>query len=442
MENIEKVKNSLFNSVGLKLALIAFLSLLLMIPALMIMNLIREREQRSNETISEVTALWGNEQTLTAPVLTLQVVTLPKPGQNATGSTTRYVHFLPENLKITGNAEPEVRHRGIYRVVTYRSKLHVTGNFLPPDLEALKISKEEISGIDAWIEIGIPDMRGINQNIRIHWGDSVSPVIPGTISREIMPSGVHAPVKIDFTSAVTFSFDVDLNGSSGLNFIPLGKETNVDLTSTWTAPKFKGAFIPDNQKVDKNGFTAHWNILQLNRNYPQQWIDNQYKVDESSFGVDLITQVDTYQKSMRSAKYAILFIVLTFLVFFFAEIMTSVRIHIFNYLLVGIALCVFYSLLTALAEYIPFTIAYLIAGTVIIGMIAVYAHSLYAKKQVTLTVTMTLAALYIYLFVILQLANYSLIIGNIGLVFILGLVMYFSRKIDWYSPVKSHPVEK
>ncbi len=185
MENLEKVKNSLFNSVGLKLVLIAFLSLLLMIPALMIMDLIREREQRSNETINEVTALWGNEQTLTAPVLTLQVVTLPKPGENATGTTTRYVHFLPENLKITGNAEPEVRHRGIYRVVTYRSKLHVTGNFLPPDLETLKISKEDISGIDAWIEIGIPDMRGINQNIQIHWGDSVSPVIPGTISREI-----------------------------------------------------------------------------------------------------------------------------------------------------------------------------------------------------------------------------------------------------------------
>jgi inner membrane protein len=442
MENLEKVKNSLFNSVGLKLALIAFLSLLLMIPAMMIMNLIREREQRSNETINEVTSLWGNEQTLTAPLLTLQVVTFSKTTDNATVSSTRYLHFLPENLKITGNAEPEVRHRGIYRVVTYRSKLHVTGNFLPPDLEALKISKENISGMDAWVEIGIPDMRGINQNIQVHWGDSVSPVIPGTISREIVPSGVHAPVKINFASAVAFSFDIDLNGSSGLNFIPLGKETNVDLKSTWTAPRFKGAFIPDNQKVDENGFTAHWNILQLNRNYPQQWIENQYKVDESSFGVDLITQVDTYQKSMRSAKYAILFIVLTFLVFFFAEIMTAVRIHIFNYLLVGIALCIFYSLLTALAEYIPFTIAFLISSIVIIGMIAVYAHSLYARKQVTLTVTLTLAALYIYLFVILQLANYSLIIGNIGLVFILGLVMYFSRKIDWYSPVKSHsPLE-
>jgi len=442
MENSEKVKNSLFNSVGLKLALIAFLSLLLMIPAFMIMDLISEREQRSNETIKEVTSLWGNEQTLTAPVLTLQVVTSPKPGQNATGSTTRYVHFLPENLKISGNAEPEVRYRGIYKVVTYRSKLHVTGNFLPPDFEALNIPKTEISGMDAWIEIGIPDMRGINQNIRIHWGDSVMAVVPGTISREIAPSGVHARVKIDYTSPVTFSFDVDLHASSGLNFIPLGKETNVDLTSTWTAPKFKGAFIPDNQKVDENGFMAHWNILQLNRNYPQQWIGDQYTVHESSFGVDLITQVDTYQKSMRSAKYAILFIVLTFLVFFFAEIMTAVRIHPFNYLLVGIALCVFYSLLTALAEYIPFTIAYLIASTVILGMIGVYAHSLYAKKQVTATVTLTLAALYIYLFVILQLANYSLIIGNIGLVVILGLVMYFSRKINWYSPLKSHSSEE
>jgi inner membrane protein len=439
MENLEKVKNSLFNSVGLKLALIAFLSLLLMIPALLIMNLINEREQRSNETISEVNSLWGNEQTLAAPLLTLQVVTLSANSKNTTISTTRYVHFLPEDLKITGTAEPETRHRGIYRVVTYRSKLHVTGHFLPPDLEALNISAKDISSMDAWVEIGIPDMRGINQNIQVHWGDSVSPVIPGTISQAILPSGVHAPVKIDFKSNVAFAFDVDLNGSSSLNFIPLGKETNVDLASAWTAPRFKGAFIPDIQKVDEKGFTAHWKILQLNRNYPQQWIENQYKVDESSFGVDLITQVDTYQKSMRSAKYAILFIVLTFLVFFFAEIMTSVRIHIFNYLLVGIALCIFYSLLMALAEYIPFTFAYLIASLVIIGMIAAYAHSLYAKKQVTLTVTMTLAALYIYLFVILQLANYSLIIGNIGLVLILGLVMYFSRKIDWYSPVKSRP---
>jgi inner membrane protein len=438
MENLEKVKNSLFNSVGLKLALIAFLSLLLMIPSFMIMDLIREREQRSNETIHEVTALWGNEQTLTAPVLTLQVITHPKDGESNSGNPAKFVHFLPENLKIQGTAEPEVRHRGIYRVVTYRSKLHVSGNFIPPDLEALKISRDDIPGSDAWIEIGIPDMRGINQNIQVHWGDSVSPVIPGTISRDIASSGVHAPVKIDFESPVTFSFDIDLNGSSGLNFIPLGKETNVDLVSAWTSPKFKGAFIPDNQKVDEKGFTAHWNILQLNRNYPQQWINDQYKVDESSFGVDLITQVDTYQKSMRSAKYAILFIVLTFLVFFFAEIMTSVRIHIFNYLLVGIALCIFYSFLTALAEYIPFTIAYLISSIVIIGMIGVFAHSLYGRKQVTLTVTMTLAALYIYLFVILQLANYSLIFGNIGLVLILGLVMYYSRKIDWYSPVKSH----
>jgi inner membrane protein len=428
--------------VGLKLALIAFLSLLLLIPTFMIMDLIREREQRSNDTINEVTALWGNEQTLTAPILTLQVVTLPKAGDNTTGNTTRYVHFLPENLKITGNAEPEVRHRGIYRVVTYRSKLHVTGNFLPPDLESLKIAMNDIASLDAWVEIGIPDMRGINQNIQIHWGDSVSPVIPGTVSRDIATSGVHAPVKINYQTPVTFSFDVDLNGSSGLNFIPLGKETNVDLSSTWTSPKFKGAFIPDNQKVDEKGFTAHWNILQLNRNYPQQWIDDQYKVDGSSFGVDLITQVDTYQKSMRSAKYAILFIVLTFLVFFFAEIMTRVRIHIFNYLLVGIALCIFYSLLTSLAEYIPFHIAYLIASTVIIGMIAIYAHSLYARKQVTLAVTITLAALYIYLYVILQLANYSLIIGNIGLVLILGLVMYFSRKIDWYSPVRSNSTDE
>lgn len=152
--------------------------------------------------------------------------------------------------------------------------------------------------------------------------------------------------------------------------------------------------------------------------------------------MDLITPVDTYQKSMRSVKYAVLFIGLTFLVFFFSEVHTKVRIHAVNYLLTGFALSVFYSLLTAIAEYLPFTIAYCISSLTIITMIAAFAHSLYKNNRVTLTVTLALLALYIFLFVILQLMDYSLLFGNIGLVVILSLVMYYSRKIDWYSSVK------
>jgi inner membrane protein len=424
--------------VGFKLALIAFLTLLLLIPANMIMGLIREREQRRDETIREVTSVWGNEQTLCGPVLTMLFKSTEKTGQNDYQTITKYAHFLPENLKVTGTVEPEVRYRGIYKVVTYRTKLHVTGNFSAIDPAILNIDKENIEGKKAWVEIGIPDMRGINQNILFTWGDSMQTVIPGIPSAEISESGVHCEVPLDFSSPCNFTFDLDLNGSHSLNFIPIGKETNIGLTSSWNSPSFSGSFLPDNRKITQHGFSADWNILQLNRNYPQQWINDQYSVEESSFGVDLITPVDTYQKSMRSVKYAILFIGLTFLIFFFSEVFTKIRIHPVNYLLVGIALCVFYSLLTALAEHLSFTLAYIVGSVIIVAMIVIFAHSLYKKWQVTFTVVASLVVLYVFLFVILQLLDYSLLFGNIGLVIVLALVMYFSRKIDWYSTVKNN----
>ncbi|HJZ41626.1 MAG TPA: cell envelope integrity protein CreD [Bacteroidales bacterium] len=436
METIEKMTHGFFNSVGFKLGIIVMLTLLLLIPAGMIMGLIREREQRRDETIEAVTSVWGNEQTICGPVLTIPFRQMEKSGEKDYRTKLWHARFLPEELLIEGTVEPEVRYRGIYRVVTYRAKLHVTGRFTGIGLPVPGIPPDARAEAKARIEIGIPDMRGINQDIMLHWGDSLVQVIPGIPGNKIAGSGVHGEVPVSFNSAGSFSFDIDINGSHALNFIPLGKNTTVRLTSSWNAPSFTGAFLPDDREITRTGFTAIWNILQLNRNFPQQWIDDQYEVNESSFGVELITPVDTYQKSERSVKYAVMFIGLTFLIFFFSEIFTRIRIHPVNYLLVGLALCLFYSLLTALAEHLPFALAYLAGSLVIIFLTGSFAHSLYLKWQVTATVSAALLALYAFLYVILQLMDYSLLFGNIGLVIILGLVMYFSRKIDWYSPVK------
>jgi inner membrane protein len=436
METTEKMIKGLFNSVGFKLAFIAFISLILLIPAAMIMELIREREQRHDETISEVTAIWGKTQTICGPVLTIPIRSEVNTGQQSTGNLTRYAHFLPENLRVVGTLEPEVRYRGIYRVVAYRAKIHVSGNFSDIDLTSLSFKGSKPEGDLAWIEIGISDMRGINHEIKIHLQDSVLSVIPGIPGKEISASGVHCLIPITHELSGSFAFDLDLNGSSALRFLPLGKRTDVRLSSSWNAPSFTGAFLPDVRKIDKNGFSADWNILHVNRNFPQQWTDNQYSTEESAFGVDLITPVDTYQKSMRSVKYAILFIGLTFLVFFFSEVFTGLRIHPVNYFLVGISLCVFYSLLTALAEHLGFTAAYLISSLTIISLIGIFAHALYKRKKITAVVVVSLSSLYAFLFVILQLTDYSLLFGNIGLVLVLALVMYFSRKVDWYSPMK------
>ncbi len=425
-----KASNGFFGSLGFKLAFIGFLMLLLLIPSTMILNLVREREQRRMETENGVTAIWGNEQTLVGPVLSIPYV----EGNKA---TVNHLHILPENLKIEGRVEPEVRNRGIYKVVTYKTVLNVSGSFREIDVSGPGLPESIIANPSSFLEIGINDLRGINKSILIKWNDDVIPVIPGLKSKDISGSGVHAPVNLNSDTVYNFSFELDLNGSKTLSFVPLGKETNVSIMSPWTAPSFNGAFLPDDKDINDKGFSAFWNVLQLNRNYPQQWTNDQYDVDDSAFGVELITSVDNYRKTERSVKYAILFIGLTFLAFFFSEVMTNKRIHAVNYLLTGFALCVFYSLLTALSEHINYNLAYLVSAVTIISMIGLFAQSLYKTRRVTLIIISILVVLYTFLFVILQLTDYSLLFGNIGLVLILAIVMYISRKIDWYSPVKS-----
>jgi inner membrane protein len=435
MENQENLFKRITTSVSFKLAVIAFLTLLLLIPTFMIQNLIREREQRHDETINEVTSKWGNAQSLSGPILTIPYK-IWLQSEKGMVFQMHHMHILPASLDISGKIYPEVRYRGIYKVIAYRAGLSFQGKFDTVDLNALSINPDDVEWDQATIEVGIPDMRGINKTISIIWDGKTLPVTPGIPKENVNPSGIHTRVAVNETGTHTFSFSMDINGSHSLNFIPLGGETNVSLSSDWKNPSFTGAFLPDDRNMTDTGFTAQWNVLQLNRNYPQQWTDHDYQTEDSAFGVDLITLVDNYQKSMRSAKYAILFIVLTFMVLFFAEIIRKTSIHPIQYLLVGVALCVFYTLLTSLSEHIGFALSYLIAAMVIIILISLFVRSLYKNTKVTLSVAALLAALYVYLYVILQLTDYALLIGSIGLVIVLAIVMYFSHKIDWYSTTR------
>ena len=149
--------------------------------------------------------------------------------------------------------------------------------------------------------------------------------------------------------------------------------------------------------------------------------------------MNLIVPVDEYQKSMRSAKYAVMFITLTFLLFFFVQILNNVRIHPIQYIIVGLALCVFYTLLVALSEHIAFKYSYLISSVSIISMITLYAHSIAKNRRLTKVIGLILVLLYLFIYSIIQMQDYALLMGSIGLFLVLGTIMYLSRKIDWYS---------
>src|SRR5690606_38349357 len=178
-----------------------------------------------------------------------------------------------------------------------------------------------------------------------------------------------------------FSLSLDLKGSEFLYFVPVGKETNINVTSAWQNPSFDGAFLPDQREIGDNGFTANWKVLHLNRNFPQQWTGSGYQISSAAFGVNLLLPIDSYQKSMRSVKYAILFIGLTFLIFFFIEMLHKKSVHPFQYVLIGLALCIFYTLLVSISEYSNFNIAYLVASIMTIGLVTAYTYSVFDSKK-------------------------------------------------------------
>lgn len=423
-----------------KVAIIGFIGLVLLIPTSMIESLISERQNTQQEAIHEVSSKWANEQTISGPFISIPYNKYikefsKKDSVNKIVQVKDYIHILPAELIINGEINPELRNRGIYEIVVYNSKINITGKFNELNLSELDIPEKDMQYDKAFLSVGINDLRGIEKGIFLDWNKEKFSFNPGVVSNDIISSGINAPINIksnDSTSH-TFSFDLDLKGSQLLYFTPVGKVTDIKVASPWKDPSFNGAFLPDSRTLSPSGFVANWNVLHLNRNYPQMWIGSNYSIKESSFGIDLLLPVDNYQKSFRSIRYAILFIGFTFLTFFFIEVLNKKFIHPIQYILVGIALIVFYTLLLSLSEHLAFNLAFIIAALSTLLLIAGYVKAILKSNALTYLLVAILFILYSFIFIIIQLQDFALLIGSIGIFIILCLVMYFSRKIDWYN---------
>lgn len=433
---LEKVNHMIRNSIMLKLLIITTLMLLLLIPASMIQSIIHEREQMNNNAIDEVSSKWANGQQVNGPILSIPLVyEYEKEGKLY--RKTEILKVLPETLNINGKIDPEKLRRGIYEVVVYKSDLALNGDF-DLDLDIDSTNLKEIQYHNAYLNVGISDLRGIKNQIQFHWGNKNLQVEPGTKLSTLLPTGINIKVpdlKEMIGKKVDFRFKLDLQGSQNLSFIPLGSSTEVNLQSAWNSPSFNGNFLPDARSVNDSGFNAQWSILQLNRNFPQAWTENvgSQTLQSASFGMDLLLPLDDYQKSLRSAKYAGMTIALTFLIFFLVEVLNQRKIHPLQYALVGISLILFYTLLVAISEHSNFNLAYGISTLGIVAMISLYSISIFKKAKVVLLLTLILGGIYGFLFVTLQMADYALLMGSIGLSLILGGTMYFTRNINWYK---------
>lgn len=453
---IDRVNSWAKTSVTLKLVIIGFIILMLLIPTFLVDDLIRERRSLRDNAQQEIASKYGEEQTFGGPVISVpyKYITTVKGEEGPIEQANRgFAHFLPSELLIDGDLVPEERHRGIFVAVLYKTKFSISGTFQSFNTEELSIPENSLIWSDARVTIGISDMTGVDDEIKLQMKDTTYSFGPGTGTQEVFTSGANVLVALTGEErGLTFSFDMDLNGSSGLYFRPLGAKTTVNLRSNWPDPSFGGSFLPQGSNVSNGGFDANWEVLQLNRNYPQQGIGafvpkvsgrtyqyldrNGYSSSDDGqdrFGVRLLRPVDEYSKTYRSTNYAVLFIILTFLTFFFIEVLNKRRVHPIQYILIGGAVILFYVLLLSLSEHQFFDLAYGISAAAITALITGYSYAVLRNGKLTVLIASVLMILYVFFYSLLQLQDYALLIGSLGLLLILATIMYLTRNIDWYK---------
>jgi len=429
---------TLQGSVTGKVLFIGGLILLLLLPIGLIKELILERTHLHDTARANVASSWGAPQILGGPILVVPFQ-FTRMAYAQPVVVTDELYLLPEQLELTGNVDSKELFRGIYGVPVYKASFHVTGRFAPPKLGA-EYQDLTILWDQAAIALPVADARSVKESIVLTSGDATTIFQPGGTRVPGFGPQLVAPYAALGLGALTapqaFSFDLVLQGTDTLLFLPLGNETRVSVTSDWGSPNFNGAYLPDDRSVSDAGFSAQWRVLDLGRGYASSWTRADappQAVAASAFGVELMTPVGIHEASMRAAKYAVLIIGLTFVAYFLFELFAALRLHALQYLLIGMANCVFYLLLLALAEHVGFAVAYLASATAATTLIAMYSAAVLRSLGRAVPVAALLAALYGFLYVTLRAEDYALLFGALGLFVVLAAFMFLTRRVDWFS---------
>ena len=457
----ERLNQWIQESITIKLLSIGFLVLILLIPSSWIQDLMHERQARAEDVMQEVSSKWSGSQTLSGPILVIPFKAQRKIDHGKEGiefqEYTEKYFLLPETLDLAGEVDPTVLHRGIFDAAVYTSSLNIKANFNKPNFAAFEIPDDKVLWKDAYMIFSITDLRGISENPAFLVGGVPKVTEPSSdlgvsvrkfLKEASLPDGQNNAEGADFSSngiiaklgwqserdfVGNTSIKIKLKGSHRLSFNPTGKTTTAQLKGPWGDPSFDGEFLPENRAVTENGFSAQWKILHFNRPFAQEWTERGMKLSGSEFGVKLIIPVDQYQKSIRTSKYGQLIIILTFVALFLVEITRKIRIHPFQYILIGAALIIYYTLLISFSEQVGYNVAYWIATVATVGLISFYSFSFFHTRQLVILFCSLLVIFYSFIFIIVLQQDFSLLLGSIGLFLIVGSLMYFARKVKWYD---------
>jgi len=435
-----------------KIFSIILISLILSIITFCLQGLIRDRINYKSKVLSDIGIQWGSPKTILGPAIKIPyqepIKVISNTGKESYEYQENYLYVLPESLNIKLDLNNKELYRGIYKENVYTSHLNLSGEFkFTEALLKLISEKPNLKIGKAQMVFSINEIKSFKNDLLIAFAGKEQLEFDQSIQKnnnfELSTSKMFLSSLSDLSALSSFNMDLDLNGSRKIEFIPGAKKISVEMKSNWAHPSFSGAYIPSTRNITNKGFEAKWEIFSIVDSYdslannsfrPYQEIETDNYYDKSSaFGVDLYSPINIYTKVEKSLKYGFLFVILTFSMYFLIEVLFKQKFHEIQYLMIGLAVSIFYLLLLSLSEHIGFDIAYLIAAFAVTVLIGFYTFSVVEKKKLAYVASSLIALLYCYLYLLLQLTDYSLLFGSFGLFAVLSSIMLVSRKINWYE---------
>lgn len=427
-------------SIDLRPLYIGLLALAFVIPLNMVSGVVKDRIHNQAFAINEVSGSWAAPQNLLMPVLIIPyketISTKIKDAKTdslveKTETLNRFRVILSDEMSVDVDAKTEERRRGIHKVPVYTAAITIQGRF--------KINPDDLKDVAGhpFLSMAINDTRGISGASELQWNNQPVSIEPGS-GLSALGNGIQVPLDAKYVASTNaFALQITLRGVQSFKIVPAANKITVNAQSNWPHPSFTGQFLPEKSDIEKQGFSAQWETGLLATNLEQRMTDciarslacNELR--SIALGFDLFQPVEIYQKSSRAVRYGLLFVGLTFAIFYIGEILKNIRIHIVQFLLAGGALAVFYLLLVSMSEFIGFGWAYLIAAIATIGLLSFYFCHVFSNGRDGLAVGGVLAVLYATLYAILLSADYALLTGSLLLFFILAGFMYVTRKVDW-----------
>lgn len=416
----------------IKAAIIVILTGALMLPAFLIESLVLERKQRQEEVSKEVGQKWGLPQTLSGFVLAIPYNMETRTPEGKTLLTKSYYVLQPRKHQLSASLQVQLRKRSIYQVPLYDVTV-VVNDVFTGDWQQNPSLPDTLKTAEALLCLPVTDQKGVTKEIEVSLNGKTialtteislpgysAPLLAGTADLSAIAAG-DIPVQSAYT----------IKGSGALYFHPNGKQNHIEVKSPWKHPSFQGYEVPDSNRVDKNGFLATWDAPQ--QTLPQivsNETDRGRDVAGNVFGVAVIQPGDSYSKTLRTVKYAVLVIVLSFSMFFITELVKRIPVHALQYILVGAALVLFYTLLLAISEYISYNPAYAIAATATVILIGFYTAGIYRSRSLGLAFTLFMGLLYTFIYIMIQLQDSALLFGSIGLFAVVAAGMYLTRTMN------------